>query len=132
MSPAAVATVKVSLSDVAKRMLGVFGDVARERVAQDAKWGEQNHPDGTGPDSLPFAYTGMNLDLRNGAQVAHIFRAQVEAQALRRQLTWLDILLEELGEASAEDDPSALRAELVQVAAVAVAWVEALDRRTAQ
>jgi hypothetical protein len=26
----------------------VQGDIERERDAQDAKWGEQNHPDGTG------------------------------------------------------------------------------------
>ncbi|MFI1165600.1 hypothetical protein ACH4UM_18790 [Streptomyces sp. NPDC020801] len=37
---------------------------------------------------------------------------------------------EEALEALAEDDPGKLRAELVQVAAVAVAWIEAIDRRT--
>jgi hypothetical protein len=35
-----------------------------------------------------------------------------------------------VAEALAEDDPTLLRAELIQVAAVAVAWVEAIDRRT--
>lgn len=48
------------------------------------------------------------------------------------EATWLDILREEVLEAFAEDDPARLRTELVQVAAVAVAWVEAIDRRAEQ
>lgn len=44
-------------------------------------------------------------------------------------LTWRHILAEEMFEALAESDPAKLRAELVQVAAVAVQWVEAIDRR---
>ncbi len=39
------------------------------------------------------------------------------------------ILLEEVHEALAEDDPTRLRAELLQVAAVAVCWVEAIEQR---
>lgn len=51
---------------------------------------------------------------------------------------WMAILAEEVGEAAQETlrmhfggkAPHDLREELIQVAAVAVAWVEALDRRT--
>jgi hypothetical protein len=43
-------------------------------------------------------------------------------------VTWAHILTEEFYEALAEADPEKLREELVQVAAVAVAWVECLDR----
>ena len=41
----------------------------------------------------------------------------------------LRVLVEEIGEVARalEEDDSQLRAELVQVAAVAVAWLEALD-----
>jgi NTP pyrophosphatase (non-canonical NTP hydrolase) len=52
--------------------------------------------------------------------------------------TWALILGEEFGEACqaalqhSSSDPTDLRAELVQVAAVAVAWIEHLDRRTAE
>ncbi|MER6951259.1 hypothetical protein ABT294_45315 [Nonomuraea sp. NPDC000554] len=49
--------------------------------------------------------------------------------AARGELSWRHILHEEVLEAFAEDDPELLRAELVQVAAVAVKWVQALDRR---
>lgn len=43
--------------------------------------------------------------------------------------TWRHILQEEVAEAFAELDPAPLREELIQVAAVAVAWIEAIDRR---
>jgi hypothetical protein len=46
-------------------------------------------------------------------------------------ITWADIFEEEVAEALAEVDLERLREELLQVAAVAVAWVEAIDRRRA-
>lgn len=81
----------------------VLAHVARERSRQDAKWGPQNHT----------------------------------------PIEWIAILSEEVGEASKEalehhwagshygHDPERLgrlRSELIQVAAVAVAAVESLDR----
>ena len=42
--------------------------------------------------------------------------------------SWDAILLEEVFEALAESDPVRRRAELVQVAAVAAAEIEAIDR----
>lgn len=75
-------------------------DVLDERDRQDSKFGQQNHLD----------------------------------------LTWLAILSEEVGEASQEiltnqfgsvgNGHGDLREEVVHVAAVALAWVEAIDRRT--
>lgn len=91
--------------------------VEAERLAQDKKWGEQNHPDGTG--SLPQSL------------IAAAAREACSRAAERGALTWAHILGEEVCEALAEADPHALRAELVQVAAVCVAWIEALDRRPA-
>jgi len=55
-------------------------------------------------------------------------------QATDPNTPWLGILTEEVGEVAratldnAEDGPQDLRSELIQVAAVAVAWVEWLDR----
>ena len=79
----------------------VLEDVSDERDRQDEKWGVQNHLD----------------------------------------LTWNAIIMEELGEAAQEvltqqfgvmgKGHGDLREELVQVAAVAVAWIEAIDRRNA-
>lgn len=95
---------------------GVLAEIAAERRAQDAKWGEQNHPDGTGG-------TTMRL-------LADRKRARTQELAELDEVAWSDILAEEVYEAMAEDDPAKLRAELVQVAAVATAWMEAIDRRT--
>ena len=79
----------------------VFQEVEAERQRQDDKWGEQN---------------------------CHDFE-------------WVSILTEEVGEAAAEaneanfnfgknrGDFTKLRAEVLQVAAIAVAWIEAIDRR---
>lgn len=71
----------------------VLADVVAERMAQDAKWGEQNHP----------------------------------------SEVWLAILSEEVGEMAKTMLPGEgtlfdTRDEAVQVAAVAVAFVESIDR----
>jgi phosphoglycolate phosphatase len=92
----------------------VLADVTAERVAQDARWGVREHPDGTGPELRPEADRA---------------RQAVEDAAARGLPSWRDILYEEVMEAFAEDDPERLRAELIQVAAVAVKWVQALDQR---
>jgi hypothetical protein len=94
----------------------VLAEIASERARQDAKWGEQNHPDGTARQGDDF--------------LAEMARAICQANGSDRD-NWRDILTEEVHEAYAELDPVRLRAELVQVAAVAVAWVEAIDRRAA-
>ena len=94
----------MSLIEGFMRKERIWDAVDAERARQDAKWGEQNHDD----------------------------------------FTWMAILAEEVGEVAKAalhhngDEPgvtaseatlSHLREELVQVAAVAVAWLEAIDRR---
>ena len=93
--------------------LGVLPEIDDERKRQDEKWGEQNHHDGTGPG---FA---RGADAR---------RERCQQAAKLGLVTYRHILDEEVWEAFSETDPSKLRAELVQVAAVAVAWIEKLDR----
>lgn len=109
----------------------VVTDVLLERYRQNAKWGEQNHPDGTGPERHLLAHTGINLDLRTGTELANIFRARCQRNTPEGNDNWLHILLEEVFEAGAEQHPAALRAELIQIAAVVVAWAECIDRRSA-
>ncbi|GAA4624473.1 hypothetical protein GCM10023196_024750 [Actinoallomurus vinaceus] len=92
----------------------VLADVAAERAAQDVMWGVQDFPDGTGPEHATAA-DAAKRDCRDAWRGA--------------RLTWRHILAEEFHEALAETDPRALRTELVQTAAVAVKWVQALDRR---
>ena len=103
----------------------ILMDVVEERDRQNARWGEQNHPDGTGPDK---AIT--TPDAFYGAQMAEQAREICEAKFNYGAGTWQHILQEEVCEAYAATG-DALRNELIQVAAVAVAWVEAIDRRNA-
>lgn len=92
----------------------VLEEVAAERIRQDEKWGEQNHPDGTGGPEMVFC--------------AELSKRMTDQAAQNGTLTYLHILEEEICEAFAETDKQKLRTELIQVAAVAVAWVEKIDR----
>lgn len=93
----------------------VLLEILTERVRQDKKWGVQNHRDGTG-------YAGSKEDADDA-------RSQCDARFEMGQGTWKDILKEEVFEAFAEMNPAKLEEELIQVAAVATAWVEAIRRR---
>ena len=107
--------------------------IRAERERQDARWGVQDHPDldpvlterrgGATPErhaqhlEIPTAGFSKTLCAR-AAEFGHT--------------NWSVILVEELAEvvdAAARRDTAGLRDELVQVAAVAVAWLEAIDRR---
>lgn len=108
-------------------LMAAINDVIRERVAQHATWGRQDHPDGTGPDliltDLPH--------FQGHARADHLEAwAKARCQAAEGGDTYERILTEEWAEAITSDDPGRLRRELVQVAAVAVAWIEKLDRET--
>lgn len=94
----------------------IMADIFDERDRQDAKWGTQNHPDGT----------GTLYQIRQSVAA----RAVCNEAASRGQVTWNVILNEEVKEAFAESDPVKLRTELIQVAAVAMSWIEAIDRRS--
>lgn len=107
-------------------MNNVLKEVQAERDRQEAKWGEQNHADGTGPDHF-FLGKGLGAPatfeyLRDRATEITDYHAKIG------RITYTDIFLEEVFEAVAETDQDKLREELIQVAAVAVAWVQKIDR----
>ena len=111
-------------------------EVAQERSRQDARWGQQNHPDGTGKKSVPLNRIVHNgpISGRSGSNhfafgLSLMAKQATDRAAKEGMVSWADILLEEVFEAMAEDSPALLVQELTQVAAVAVAWVEALERR---
>lgn len=94
----------------------VFADVLDECIRNDSRWGDQSHlPDGTDPIWL---------------ETADSYRRDI-AERIRqgKDPFWADILAEEFHEALAEQDPERLDAELTQIAAVAIAWKEALRKR---
>ena len=93
-------------------MRTVIEDVEAERYRQDERWGQQDWP-----------------DMSPGDYVAGELLEQDARRDLDQAPTFSAILREEVGEALQEIDPVGLREELVQVTAVAVQWIEAIDRR---
>jgi hypothetical protein len=113
LSTAGVAAIRETLW----RDGGIFDRLEWERAAQYAKFGDQSHlPNGTG-------YAQDHADAVRA-------RDACEQAFADGRGTWRHILLEEIHEALDEVVADKLRAELIQVAAVAVAWIEALDRRS--
>ncbi len=94
---------------------GVLLDVIEERIRQEVRFPGQHLPDGTGGYAeevlAAAAKQATNLAAANGT------------------LTWRDVLREEVHEAFAESDLARLRAELVQVAAVCLRWIEDITSR---
>lgn len=118
---------------------GIAQEVVVERARQLNKWGIQDHVS-VDYDRIEYPEAASSVG-EQACQFYHIPTAaaakHITAQrADAGRLTYADILLEEVSEAidaagegidgERNDD---LRNELVQVAAVAIAWIEALDRR---
>ncbi|MEY9961525.1 hypothetical protein [Streptacidiphilus sp. MAP5-52] len=96
--------------------VGPFAEeVDIERQRQLGLWGDQRHPDGTGGAFL--------------VSMAETLRTECREAAERGEVTWRQILMEELAEAFAETDRAKLTVELVQAAAVIAAWISDLNRR---
>lgn len=123
----------------------VLWEFACERVKQDQKWGQQNHPmlstlerqaedraKAAGGDAGAGASSVMQIPRAEAAKML------VDELAKVRQLGYLDVALEEfceVVEAAAQDYREGevlqgrTRAELVQLGAVIAACVERIDRR---
>jgi hypothetical protein len=101
-------------------MENIFEEIKAERRRQDEKWGEQNHP------MLPelFSLDGCRRSME-------VLKRENELASKRGKNCWYHILAEEALEVFAETEPEKQRAEMIQVAAVAVAIIECLDRKLA-
>lgn len=96
--------------------MSAYDDIRAERVRQVDKWGIHDWPDGWGYGLARYQ--------------AESSRVACDEAFEQGRGTWRHILNEEVLEVFAETDTARIRAELVQVAAVAVQWIEAIDRRT--
>jgi hypothetical protein len=114
-------------------LLRVLDDVSDERKRQDVKWGEQNHPDVLDSWLDDPAPDNVNVTaVMHGVPNADRARTECAAAFTAGRGTWTHVALEELAEAveaASLRDTAALRTELVQTAAVLVAWIQAIDRR---
>jgi hypothetical protein len=97
------------------RMAGAFCALMVERRAQEHAWPGEELLDGTGDD--------------NARELAAIVKRWVDGLNGTPNNTFAHVLVEEVMEALAEKDLDALRKEVVQVGAVAVKWIEDIDRR---
>lgn len=115
-----------------------MADVFAERERQEAKWGEQNHPIAPprkGGARWRYANAIGNAALaRLGLPTEKAARVACDEAAKAGRVTYGHILVEEvceMGYAAAihGDASDEARAEAVQVAAVALAIVERIDRK---
>lgn len=89
----------------------------------------------------PRVLVGLGLGVARGSTAAHALRGQDNrwGQKDHSPSRWCAILVEEVGKAAQQAnklewcaaDPAELRAKVISAAAVAVAWVEAIDRAAA-
>jgi hypothetical protein len=92
----------------------VIAEVARERQKQQEA---RNFEDGTDPALMVEA-----------EEVGEAVAELIETGAV----TWHDLITAPFANMSAETDAGRLRAHLVEVAALAVEWIEAIDRRAVE
>jgi hypothetical protein len=112
MSDSVIVTTEITSSATTR----VLSEILAERARQDEKWGDQSdRQDGTSRAFEPMR---------------EVYRDACDHAEKTGRATWMHILREESFEAFAEvKDLKRLRKELIQVAAVAVVWIEALDKR---
>lgn len=107
--------------------VAVLEEVFQERNRQVAQYGHnETLEDGTGPHAYWLRNTSTALHRLNNTEIEKVFRAEYDEQD---QITWMHLIREEVAEAFAESDPDKLSAELVQVAALCVSWVEKIRKR---
>jgi len=98
-----------------EKMLDVLDQVSIERRRQEEIHGDQS--------LLPNGTARIRHWEANNA------KDRCDRHTAAGTLTFSHILAEEFHEAMCETDPARLREELIQVAAVAVKWIEAIDSR---
>lgn len=113
--------------------ISAASEVLRERRRQDAKWGCQAHLEDyiggvNGPQGPAHAQARADW---YGVPAEDVAKAHCREASQAKTVTWFDVLLEEVCEALGAETIDDLRGEVVQVAAVALAWLEALDLRIA-
>lgn len=102
----------------------ILNEIDAERIRQLKKWGRQHRENGTSTiweEHANYCRGVCDAQEANGPPEGYTGGA-----------TWFSVLREEFFEAAAEENKQNLRKELIQVAAVAVAWIEDLDSHVGQ
>lgn len=114
------------------RLHRIAAEALQEVQRAEAKHGRQSGiPDGTGPDvQIPQVQGRIEPVAVTNHEWAQRCKYDTDKNAHEGRVTRLDILLEEVAEASAEDALPVLREELIQVIAMGIAWVADIDERS--
>jgi hypothetical protein len=109
------------------KTIAVLEKVFDERVRQVARYGHNDDlDDGTGSEAewlqplSDFPARTIEYELREEYE---------NHEMVHGKPTWMHLVREEIAESFAEDDPERLTAELLQVAALCVSWVETIEKR---
>ena len=100
----------------------IYSEIISERIKQDEKWGIQNHL------IVDDSYVPEGMHLRYGLPSEKRVKELCDSLSKKNELTWGDIIVEELVEALNAPNKESMREELIQCAAVIVAMIESLDR----
>ena len=103
----------------------IFKQIIKERVRQNVKWGEQNHPIVSSlkewNNNLPIL---VEYDICNEERAKFL----CNWNSANKTLTWGHIIVEELAEALCAKTVEEQRKELIETAACCIAAIESLDR----
>lgn len=113
------------------RTINVLEKVFEERNRQVQRYGHNDDKtDGTGPGVQWLGnMMDRNADYPTAEEIEKIFREDYEASGGDNEVTWMELVREEVAEAFAESDPDRLEEELIQVAALCVSWIETIQKR---
>ena len=103
----------------------IFKEVLKETKRQKENWGVKNHPI---LDPSLTHWGGQKMCQRYGIPSEGDAQKATNKRAKRGDLTYMDILVEEISEASSASNISELREELIQSTAVLFSMIESLDR----
>ena len=110
------------------RTIRVLVRLLAERRRQVARYGHNRSvTDGTGED---VRWIPRHAGGRTSRTIEQEFRLDLETWLSENDHeTWVHLVREEIAEAFCETTPARLREELLQSAALIVAWIEQLDAR---
>lgn len=113
-----------------ERAVYLSSKVIEEMIRQNKKWGVQNHPSVSAKSQIRMEQFPENvckdLEIPTETRAKEI----CETMFSSGDPNWAAILQEEVSEAVCAKTEQKRREELVQVAAVALSWVDCLDRNS--
>lgn len=105
-------------------MRTIYSEILSERDRQIKKWGEQNHPSVSTFTKDPHRLC-EDYEIPGEERAKFLCRTHAD----RGDATWTHIAIEELSEAVCANSEKDRRQELIQLAAVCIAWIDCIDRK---